>query len=104
MLVSSIKDSSTKLLGIPQLLSGTGETAVFELLQSCKCDSQVIGMCFETTSSNSGKFKGTCVFLEYKMGRSLLWLICRHYMFEVLLSDTLNACLGPSSRPKIIMF
>ena len=36
--------------------------------------------------------------------RTLLWLACRHHIFEVLLSDVFTMCMGPSSGPDILLF
>jgi len=100
-------DGSTKLLGVPKLASGSGRAsteAVLELLKSWECDSQVIGMCFDTTASNTGRLNGTYKLLETAINRNLLWMACRHHMFEVLLSDAFGVCLGPSTGPDILLF
>jgi len=55
VLISSLIDGSTKLLGVHNLSSRSGQkatNAVFELLKSWQCDELVVGMCFDTTSSN----------------------------------------------------
>ncbi|CAH0562945.1 unnamed protein product [Brassicogethes aeneus] len=105
VLVSSLVESTTKLLGVPKLTSGSGQAAaeaVHELLQSWNCDSVVFGMCFDTTASNTGRLNGACTILEHLIGRNLLRMACRHHMFEVLLSDAFNVCFGPSTGPDII--
>ncbi|ESN97854.1 hypothetical protein HELRODRAFT_177490 [Helobdella robusta] len=63
-----------------------------------------IGMCFDTTASNTGKLNGACTLLKKAMGRNLLWMACRHHKFEVLLADVFNVCLGPSTGPEILFF
>ena len=75
-----------------------------EHLKSWQTDSLVIGMCFDTTASNTGRLSGACTLLESAIGRNLLWLACRHHMFEVLLSDAYGVCLGPSTGPEISIF
>ena len=50
------------------------------------------------------KLNGACTLLEKAMGRNLLWMACRHHMFEVLLADVFNVCLGPSTGPEILFF
>lgn len=42
--------------------------------------------------------------MENVIGRSLLWMACRHHMFEVLLADAFGVCLGPSTGPDILIF
>lgn len=107
VLLSSVTDGTIKLLGVPSLDCGTGRAAaeaVHEQLKSWNAESYVIGMCFDTTAANTGKFTGACKLLEELLGRNLLWLACRHHMLEVLLSDAFNVCFGPSSGPEIKIF
>jgi hypothetical protein len=107
VLISSLVDGTVKLLGVPKLASGTGNAAaqaVLELLKSWKGDSVVIGMCFDTTASNAGRHTGACTLLEVAIDHNLLWMACRHHMFEILLSDAFGVCFGPSSGPEILLF
>jgi len=107
VLVSSLTDGTTKLLGVPKLKSGTGNVAanaVLEQVRSWNCEPLIVGMCFDTTASNTGRLKGACTILEQLIGRNLLWMACRHHMFEVLLSDAFGVCLGPSTGPDILFF
>lgn len=41
--------------------------------------------CFDTTSTNTGCWQGAAVLLEQLIGRSLLYLPCRHHIAEVIL-------------------
>jgi len=108
VVVTSLNDGTTKLLAVPKLSSGTGQEAannVTQQLASWNLSEHVIGMCFDTTASNTGKAKGACTLLENTVKRNLLWLACRHHMFEVLLSDAFNAAFQiPSSGPEIQLF
>ncbi|KAK0046045.1 hypothetical protein Bpfe_024506 [Biomphalaria pfeifferi] len=107
ILLSSLNDGNVKLLGVPKLQSGSGQAAanaVVDNLKSWSCESQIIGMCFDTTAANTSKVKGACKLLEVALGRNLLWVACRHHMFEVLLADVFTACLGPSTGPEIAIF
>jgi len=75
VLIPSLIDGSTKLLGVPRLSSGSGQTAanaVFELLKSWQFDELVVGMCFDTTASNTGRMNRACTLLEVAMQRNLL--------------------------------
>jgi hypothetical protein len=107
VLLSSLIDGTTKLLGVPALESGTGRAVadgVHEQLKLWNFEEQVVAMCFDTTASNTGKFAGACRLLEDCLGRNLLWLPCRHHVHEVLLSDAFTVCFGPSSGPDILIF
>ncbi|GBM33565.1 hypothetical protein AVEN_197318-1 [Araneus ventricosus] len=44
------------------------------------------------------------LFLSKKIGRNLLWIACRHLMFEVLLSNAFSVCFGQSTGPEILLF
>ncbi|GBP55007.1 hypothetical protein EVAR_34482_1 [Eumeta japonica] len=61
-------------------------------------------MSFDTIASNTGARKGACVLLEEKTGHDLLWLACRHHVFEIMLSKIFTLCFGPSSSPQIPLF
>ena len=107
VLITSLDDRSTKLLGVPKLPSGSGKAAadaVFQELVSWECLPDVIGMCFDTTASNTGRLSGACTLLEQSLGRDVLWLACRHHMFEVLLANAFNECFGPTTGPEILLF
>ena len=88
VLLSSIVQCNTKLLEVPKITAGTGKAtacAVLELVQSWQCETFVTGLCFDTIAANIGQFSGACTLLEERMGKNMLWLACRHHMFEVLL-------------------
>ena len=58
---------SGKLLGVEKVESSTGANqaaTVHTLLQNWNCSNNVIGLCFDTTSSNTGKFNGAAVLLD----------------------------------------
>jgi len=107
VLVTSTVDGDSKLLGVSALLSGSGRdtaAAVHQQLKSWHCESFIIGLCFDTTASNTGRHSGACQLLETALNRNLLWLACRHHMHEILLSDVFTVCFGPSSGPEVIFF
>jgi len=79
--------TSEKLLAIPKVVQGTGEQmaqAAAETLNSWDLTEDVVGMSFDTIAANTGHRNGTCVLLEHKIGKDLLWLACRHHILEVL--------------------
>lgn len=99
--------SEHHILGIPKLSSGSGSecaNAVYEHIVNWNVCENIIGMCFDTTSVNTGAFNGACVLLEKKIGRSLISLACRHHIFEILLGAVYNFKLGPTSGPTVSMF
>jgi len=57
-------DGTEKLLGVSKVASGTSENeanAVYNLLQKIKVTVRVQAMSFDTTSVNTGRFRGVCV-------------------------------------------
>lgn len=51
-----------KLLGVPKLVSGTGANAanaVYNVLTEWSLENKIVGMCFDTTSVNTGLKNGT---------------------------------------------
>jgi len=74
VLISSLVDGNTKLLGVPELVSRSGHAAavaVLDLLKLWQCNAFVIAMCFDTTASNTGRV-GVCSHLETAISHNLL--------------------------------
>jgi len=96
-----------QLLGVPKLSEGTGEaqaSAVARAIEEWGLRQRVSSMCFDTTASNTGRINGACVLLEQKLGKDLLYLACRHHMFELLLAAVFNSCMGLISGPDVAIF
>jgi len=96
-----------QLLAVPKLPAGTREAsaeAVYESAVSWNICPQIKGMCFDTTSVNSGSRSGACILLEQKMGKDLLWFACRHHILEIVLEAVVLHALGPSKGPDILIF
>jgi len=74
-----------QLLSVPRLSSGTGQAmayamayAMLEGVKDC-----IEGLCFDTTSSNTGRKKGACVLVEKLLERKMLYLACKHHTHEI---------------------
>lgn len=66
-------NDTEKLLGVPKLTSGSGESiadAVLSLMENWNLSSQVQAMSFDTTAANTGVRKGACALLEAGIGES----------------------------------
>lgn len=101
------QESGDQLLGIPKLATATGSSiaeAVYDLSDEWITLQSYIGMCFDTTSVNTGRLNGACTLLEQKLGRSLLYLACRHHIFELPVAAIFNSMYGPSNGPTIALF
>ena len=70
------KGESAQLLGVPRLTEGgTGRAqadAVISVLRDWNLESSVVGLCFDTTASNTGSSEGCCVLLERHLGKEVL--------------------------------
>lgn len=96
-----------KVLGIVKIPTGTGAAqakATFQLLTIWEVVDDIVGMCFDTTASNTGSRNGACVLLEQLMDRKLLYCACRHHMHELIIGEVYSVLLGTSSGPNIALF
>jgi len=47
--------------------------------------SQIKGLVFDPTASNTGLHKGACVRIEEALETEMVWIACRHHVMEVVL-------------------
>ena len=86
-----------QLLAVPKIDRSTGEeqcNACLGALDDWKLRSQVQGLVFDTTSSNTGIHLGACTLIEKTLKHELIWIACRHHIFEVMLSDVFSATVA----------
>ena len=97
-----------QLLGVPKLPSGTGEAqanAVLRCLDDWDISSRIKGMSFDTTASNTGRRNGACILIEQALNTDLLYLACRHHIFEIVAEKVFTALkITTSSGPDIAIF
>ena len=96
-----------QLLGVPKLPNGTGSEiakAVHNALEEWELTERVIGLLFDTTSSNTGPNKGTCVLIEQHLAKDLLYFACRHHVMELLLGEAFRTVMGSTSSPIVALF
>lgn len=96
------------LIDVPRLDSSSGEeqaAAVYKALQDWQLCDRVQALCCDTTSSNTGKKNGACVLLEKKLAKDLLYLPCRHHIYELVLKAVFESKLPMrSSSPDVPLF
>ncbi len=100
-------NGQAQLLAVPKLLSGTGEAqakAIFSVLKDWSLEDKVQGMCFDTTSCNTGRHKGACILLQQLLGRNLLHIGCHHHVLELIATAAFSEAMGSSSAPYILLF
>ena len=98
-----------QLLGVPKLASGTGQAqagAVIECLDDWNLRSKIKGLCFDTTSSNTGRHSGACTLIEKALEQNVLYFACRHHVMEIVLEKVFTALkiTAASSGPDIALF
>ncbi len=72
--------------------------AVFNLLEEWNIEENIIGVCTDTTASNTGRLSGAIVKLQEKLSRPLLWLMCRRHSYERHICHGFNAITGQKSK------
>ncbi|XP_074106832.1 uncharacterized protein LOC141532401 [Cotesia typhae] len=96
-----------QLLGVPKMNSGTADNqtlAILSTLSEWGITNYVKAMCFDTTAVNTGIHNGTCKAIEKTLGRELIWLPCRHHIFEIILRSAFEVYWPVSSGPNVPMF
>ncbi len=96
-----------KLLGIPVISSSTGTAqhdAVMSLLANWDVKEKVVGLVFDTTSSNTGRIKGCATNIERTLGRAVLWFACRHHMYEIHVKHVSDCIIGKRNSPSEALF
>lgn len=96
-----------QILNIPDIPSGTGleiASAVYDTLEDHNILHKTQAFVFDTTASNTGKFRGACHILEKRIGRDILFLGCRHHILEIVLAGVFEKEMGASTGPEITIF
>ena len=96
-----------KLLEIRKLPTSTGEMmakAVVQALQQWEGVMQLlVGLCFDSTSSNTGIHTGAITAIHSMFDKHLLFLACHHHILEILSSSVFNYFFK-SSGPQTSLF
>ena len=99
--------NTEKLLAIPKLPVSTGElmgNAVVQTLQEWKAvPDWLAGLCFDTTSSNTGINTGAITVIQRAFDKRLLFLACRHHILEIISAAVFDQFFK-SSGPQIALF
>lgn len=95
------------MLGVPTSEDGTGiaqATIVYETLLDWGFDTSVKAICCDTTPSNLGIRNGAAALLEKLLERDLLYLPCRHHIFEIVLRYVFEAVFPNTVGPNVPLF
>ncbi len=89
---------TNKFLAAAKLNDRSGEEQAKAVLKYLDKDNsysaRVVGMCFNTTRSNTGAQKGVCAHIEKALGKDLFHFARRHHVFELILKAVLVAMLN----------
>jgi hypothetical protein len=105
ILVSTMGEK--KLLETPKIPNSTGQVmaeTVNNAIREWGLENLIRAVCFDTTSSNTGRSSGACIILEQLLGRPLLHFGCKNHILKLVLAATFGECLGPLSSPEILIF
>ncbi|KAK2575365.1 hypothetical protein KPH14_001258, partial [Odynerus spinipes] len=101
-------DGREQLLAVLKLESSSGKhqaKAASIALYDWNLNDKVQIMCCDTTSSNTGRFNGTCALLEQTLERELLLFACRHHVYELVLKTVFETKIKQiTSSPDIPIF
>lgn len=107
VLISGHPQKTPKLLGIPNIPDSTGDSqhkAVFKLLEEWKTIDNIVGAVFDTTSSNSSRWKGSVTLIERRLNHPILWLACRHHVYELHIKHFPEVVMGKRNSPSEGLF
>ena len=96
-----------KLMAIPKLSLRTGELMgilVIKVLKEWKdVPDWLAGLCFDTTSSNTGVHADAAIIIQKAYDKRLLFLSCRHHILGTILAAVFDQFLQ-TSGPQIGIF
>ncbi|XP_074110989.1 uncharacterized protein LOC141535098 [Cotesia typhae] len=100
-------ESKEIMLGVPTSEDGTGmaqASVVHKILCDWGFDISVKAICCDTTPSNLGLRNGAAALLEKLLERDLLYLPCRHHIFEIVLRYVFEAVFPNTVGPNVPLF
>jgi len=98
-----------QILGVSILQRSTGEEqamSVCNTLEEWGLSDIVQTICFDITALNTVRLNGACILNEQKLGKDLLYLLCRpSYIFELVLRSVFETKIPQvTSSPDIQLF
>src|SRR6218665_1432818 len=96
-------DNGDLLLGVVLSDSSKGSDQAYNILSLLECyeicdQIFAIILCCDTTSSNTGVHNGTVQILSTTLNAQMLWLMCRHHIYEVHISHFMKALTGQKTK------
>ena len=73
-------------------------------MQKWGIEENIQALVFDTTVSNTGRINGACTKLGEIFERDLLYLPCRHHIYELELKNVFDTVMGTTSGPDVNIF
>ena len=96
-----------QFLASPVIPDGTGlamANCVYQIIGEYELLSDVQALVFDTTASNTGKWKGSVSRFEKMLDRAVLWLACRHHIPELHIKHANEVIRGETDGPDDKLF
>ena len=87
---------------MPSIPDGKGlsqAVATRDALVDWNCMDNVIGLCYDTTGSNTGSVRGAVTILDNLLDKKLLHLECRHHVMELVIGGVATELFGRTTGP-----
>lgn len=95
------------VVGIEGMLDKTAESQVQAIGRACQNfnieEEQIVGLTCDNENTNTGVRRGTCVLLEIALNKSLLRLMCRRHILEIVIKDVYHHLFN-SDTPNNIFY
>ena len=102
-----VREDEYQILCISKAESGTGKTGagiVYAALLDWGVVNRIIACGFDTTSSNTGKWAGSCVLLQQLLEHQIAWMACKHHINELMVGAAFKEIFGDTSAPDATLF
>lgn len=84
-------EKSHKVLGMPKMTNKTAESQAKAVRETCNefgiQNQQISGVTCDNEITNIGVHGGTCTLMEYALNKTLLRLMCRLHILEIVIKD-----------------
>src|SRR6218665_2102293 len=94
-------DNGDLLVGVVLSDSSKGSDQAYNilsLLEYYEIGDQIFAICCDTTSSNTGVHNGAVQILSTTLNAHMLWLMCRHHIYEIHISHFMMALTGQKTK------
>lgn len=96
--------SEKKVIALgPYILSDHGAEKIcmelINIIEEHNLNNRIAGIVCDTENTNTGHISGVCVRLENYLERDLLYFMCRHHIYDLILKHVSEFLFGRSTAP-----